>query len=167
MKEDKLNQQGPEAKRQLHAQMAARVRAGDQAAKAEVIGILQNRSLQMGSNEKNLALELIEKNKMKEAVPALYPLLKEVVASGIGEKAKDPSNALILIGKEGLPALLECLEQDEEQAIPYQTIASIMFHWFGGDKAALRTFLAEKEKEAAGPSKNKFGHLIEVVDTWK
>jgi hypothetical protein len=167
MKKNQLKNERPETKRQIHEEMTTKVRQGDQAARAEVIEILNDATIKIGSNEKDLALEVIEKNKMTEAIPALYPLLKEVVASGIGEKVKDPSNTLILIGKDGLPALLACIEKDAENAIPYQTIASILFHWFDENKAALRSFLVEREKEAVASTKIKFSHLIQEVDKWK
>lgn len=157
----------PKSKQLRHADMSAKIKKGDAEVKNDIIALLKNKSFRVGSQEKNLAIQLAEENKMTDAVPYLYNLLKEITVSGVGEKVKDPSNALINIGQTGKHELVTCIENDDPASIPYQTIAAILFHWFDENKSELKKFLTEQEKKASKTDKTKFAALINIVDHWK
>jgi hypothetical protein len=167
MQIENANNGTPESKRQDHEEMLSKLKKHEKSTEKDVISMLKNKSFVMGSPEKNKAISLIEKSKLLSAVPALYALLNTAVITGVGEKNKSPVDALIAIGKDGLPSLLECIEQDKPASVPYQTIAAILFHWFDEDKTALKKFLSETEKKASAKNKSKFSAIIKVVDNWK
>ena len=148
-------------------EMVEKLKGGqDPTIKHDVLATLRDDSIKIGSHEKNIAIGLVEKTKMTDAVPSLYPLLKVTIVSGIGEKVKQPVNAMIAIGKEGIPELLRCVEEDDDNSVPYQVVASILYHWFGSDRKALHDFLVEN-RDTRLNSKNKFDMLIDVVEKWK
>src|SRR6478609_5640216 len=114
-----------ENKHRIHEEMTSKVKKGESDAKENILNLLRDKSSDIGSQEKNFAIQIAEENKMVEAIPYLYPLLKQITVFGVGEKVKDPTNAIMKIGSEGLEALFKCLEEDDKNAIPYQTITSI------------------------------------------
>ena len=167
MKIHELLKEDSQKRQNVIEEMAEKLKGGkDAAIKHDVLATLRDDSIKIGSQEKNIAIGLVEKTKMTDAVPSLYPLLKVTVISGVGEKVKQPVNAMIAIGKEGIPELLRCVEEDDDESVPHQVVASILYHWLGKDRRALHEFLVEK-REASLNSKNKFDMMIGIVEKWR
>lgn len=167
MKIHELLKEDSHKRKNVIEEMAEKLKGGkDATIKNDVLTTLRDDSIKIGSHEKNIAISLVEKTKMTEAVPSLYPLLKVTVVSGIGEKVKDPVNAIIAIGKEGMPELLRCVDEDDENSMPYLEVASILYHWLGSDRRALHDFLVEN-RDTNPNSKNKYDTLIGIVEKWK
>jgi hypothetical protein len=164
----KIIAQAPEKRAESVEKMITGLRKGeDENAKAAILEILEDQSLKLGCQEKNVAIDLVEKTKMVDAIPALYPLLKIPVISGVGEKVKDPFSALVAIGKEGLPELIRLMQADDQESVPYQVIADLLYHWFDGDRSTLRAFLIDQEEKLSDRKfKSEFKALVRVVDSW-
>ena len=167
MKIRKLIAQDPTSREaSLKKMIASLEKSGDKKVKESILEVLEDESLSLGSQGKNVAIELVEKTGLIEAIPALYPMLKIPVVSGIGDKVNDPFNAMVAIGKEGSSELIRSIEADDMESIPYQVIANIFYHWFDGDRSTLRAFLIDQEKISDEKLRAKFKEIRNVVDSW-
>ncbi len=166
MKKTKFDRSGKDSLNASVEQLKAKIKSKQNSRKEEqyLVGLLNESTNQ---DELCMAIQLASELKLVDSISKLYYLLTTPGANPINLKHESPASALINIGKKGLPDLFRAMSSDNIESIPYQSIASILFHWFDGKQEDLKQWL-EKEQTTAKPDKRAiYKGILEVVNNWK